>query len=92
MNIDREAVLHLAKLARLDISAAEADALGEDLRQILGYVQQLDDLDIAPNQEAPILGRRADHINPNRCEGLIEKSASTEGRFVHVPKIVETDA
>lgn len=88
MNIDRDAVLHLAKLARLDISTSEADALGADLRQILGYVQQLDDVVASTEEDEPVLGRREDSINPNRCEGLIEKSAATEGGFVHVPKIV----
>ncbi len=89
MSIDRAAVLHLAKLARLDISSSEADALGTDLRQILDYVQQLDDVNpSSPEQQEPVLGRRPDNINPKRCDGLIEKSSATEGRFVRVPKIV----
>ncbi len=43
--IDRARVMHIAKLAALSLSDAEADALAEDLGKIVGYVEELDALD-----------------------------------------------
>jgi len=41
----RDTVLAVAKLARLELSDAAADALTQDLDKILGYVAKLDELD-----------------------------------------------
>ena len=43
--IDRALVLHVAKLASLSLSDAEADRLTGEVAKIVGYVAQLDALD-----------------------------------------------
>jgi aspartyl-tRNA(Asn)/glutamyl-tRNA(Gln) amidotransferase subunit C len=43
--IDRARVLHVAKLARVSLSDAEADAMTRELSRIVEYVAQLDELD-----------------------------------------------
>jgi aspartyl-tRNA(Asn)/glutamyl-tRNA(Gln) amidotransferase subunit C len=43
--ITRENVLHVAKLARLELAEAEIERLIKDLAQILGYVEKLSELD-----------------------------------------------
>ena len=45
MAITRENVLHVAKLARLELSEAEIDKMQRDLDGILEYVNQLSELD-----------------------------------------------
>src|SRR6187402_1257842 len=45
MTMTRDAVLAVAKLARLELSDAAAEALTKDLDKILGYVAKLDELD-----------------------------------------------
>jgi len=45
MAITRDNVLHVAKLARLELSEAEIDRMQRDLDQILQYVDQLSELD-----------------------------------------------
>ena len=45
MAITRENVLHVAKLARLELSEAEIDRMQRDLDGILEYVNQLSELD-----------------------------------------------
>jgi aspartyl-tRNA(Asn)/glutamyl-tRNA(Gln) amidotransferase subunit C len=45
--IDREKVLHVARLAALQLSDEEAQAMEADLEAILGYVAQLSELDLA---------------------------------------------
>ena len=45
MAITRETVLHVAKLARLELEEAEIDRMQRDLDGILEYVNQLSELD-----------------------------------------------
>ncbi|RYZ08873.1 MAG: Asp-tRNA(Asn)/Glu-tRNA(Gln) amidotransferase subunit GatC [Myxococcales bacterium] len=45
MAITRENVLHVAKLARLELTEAEIDVMQRDLDGILEYVNQLSELD-----------------------------------------------
>jgi aspartyl-tRNA(Asn)/glutamyl-tRNA(Gln) amidotransferase subunit C len=42
--ITRETVLHVARLARLELSSAELESMQESLAKILGYVEQLGEL------------------------------------------------
>lgn len=43
--ISRDDVLRLAQLSRLQLSDDEVDVLATDITNILGYVEQLDELD-----------------------------------------------
>jgi aspartyl-tRNA(Asn)/glutamyl-tRNA(Gln) amidotransferase subunit C len=51
MAITRENVLHVAKLARLELSEAEIDRMQNDLGNILEYVNQLAELDTQSVEE-----------------------------------------
>jgi len=44
--LTREDVLKLARLARLSLSGEEADAFTKEISEILGYVEQLQSVDI----------------------------------------------
>ena len=44
--IDREQVLHVAKLARLKLSDAEVERMTGDLSNILEHVERMDELDL----------------------------------------------
>jgi aspartyl-tRNA(Asn)/glutamyl-tRNA(Gln) amidotransferase subunit C len=43
--VDRALVLHVAKLSSLSLSDAEADRFAGELAKIVGYVEQLDQVD-----------------------------------------------
>ena len=47
MGIDRETVLHVARLARLDLRADEVDRLTKELGAILDAVSKVAELDLA---------------------------------------------
>ena len=49
--IDRQQVLHVARLARLELSGEETERMSEELSHILGHVKKLSELDLA--QVAP---------------------------------------
>ncbi len=45
MNLTKEDVLHLAELARLELTADELEETEKDLHKILGYVERLQKID-----------------------------------------------
>ena len=45
MEIKREDIVHLADLSNFSLSDEEAEVLGRDLKEIIGYISQLDELD-----------------------------------------------
>ena len=47
MKLSREEIVHVAALARLDLSEHELETLPEDLSSILTYVEKLGELDTA---------------------------------------------
>ena len=47
MKITREQVRHVAALARLELSPQEEERIARELEAILGYVDKLNELDVA---------------------------------------------
>lgn len=46
MSIDRSEVLHVARLARLQLTDEEADRMVDELSSILGHIEQITALDL----------------------------------------------
>lgn len=88
-------VKYVAHLARLSLTPEEERKLGEQLSQVLGYVEKLKEVDVSgvePMAHAfPLVNVfRADEVRPSlsREEALRNAPAQANGLFV-VPKIVE---
>ena len=47
MDIKREDILHLANLSEFTLTESEVNSLGKDLKDIIKYISQLDQLDTA---------------------------------------------
>ena len=47
MEIKREDIIHLAELSDFSLAEEEIDKLGADLRGIIKYISQLDELDVS---------------------------------------------
>ena len=93
--ISRDDVLHLAQLSRLQLSEDEVDSLAEDITNILGYVEQLDELDtenIEPTYQVTGLDSvwRDDEINTNDVskDALLALSPDKADNQVKVPKVL----
>jgi aspartyl-tRNA(Asn)/glutamyl-tRNA(Gln) amidotransferase subunit C len=95
MAITREEVLHVARLARLSMSLAEADKMKEQLGNILSHIRQLDSLDTAdvvPTSHAVEMGTplRDDSVHPfEEKEKILKNAPDREGDFFRVPRIIE---
>jgi aspartyl-tRNA(Asn)/glutamyl-tRNA(Gln) amidotransferase subunit C len=53
VTIDRARVMHVAKLAALSLSDAEADKLADELRAIVAFIDSLDELDALDTTDVP---------------------------------------
>lgn len=47
MQLDRQQVAHVARLARIQLNEVDLQRLTGDLAQIIAYIEQLDELDTA---------------------------------------------
>lgn len=90
-----EEVEHVANLARLTFTEAEKEKLAEQLAEILGYIEQLNELDtedVEPTSHAiPVKNVvRPDVVSPSltQDEALSNAPSNVDGLF-EVPKIVE---
>jgi aspartyl-tRNA(Asn)/glutamyl-tRNA(Gln) amidotransferase subunit C len=95
MTIDREAVDHVARLARLDLSEEERERMKEELTQILEHVERIQNLDldgVEPTSHTVPLANvlRPDEIGPSLPQDVALANApeAEDGRF-RVPRIVE---
>ena len=95
MALDKAAVAGIATLARIRLSDSELEPLASELSRILGWVEQLNEVDtsdIAPmaSAAAASLPMRDDAVTEGGCRDAILGNAPRPTRgFFTVPKVVE---
>ena len=95
MSVDTATVRHIAKLARLQMSDAEVEALVPELNNILGWVEQLGEVDT--NGIEPLatvidqkLRLREDVIDDgNVRDKVLANAPDAQHGFFAVPKVIE---
>ncbi len=94
MKITREEVQHVAKLARLELSAAEVERMTGQLDAILSYVAKLDELDtkgvaVTTHTQAVVNAFREDEVRPSlpRDRALANGPDQNDEAFV-VPRVI----
>ena len=95
MSLDKATVARIAALARIEVPAGQEERLAGELSQILGWIEQLGEVDtdgVEPMRSVmPILAHwREDEVTDGRRPDDVLKNApkSHDGYFV-VPKVVE---
>lgn len=95
MSLDRAAVDHVARLARLALTEAERDRMQAELTQILGHAEKIQQLDldgVPPTSHSLPLSNvlRPDVVKPSLPpeEALANAPEEEDGRF-RVPRIIE---
>lgn len=95
MRIDKDLLDYLSKLARLKLKPEETQALTEQLTKILGYVEQLNQLDVSKIEplvhtleQANIF--RADKNRSSLAKDKVLGNAPDKDKgFFKVPKVIE---
>jgi len=95
MSIDKATVAKIARLARIRIPDDEQERLAGELSNILGWVEQLAEVDTADVRPmtsvvdtVPVL--RADKVTDGDCRDDVTANAPSPAHgFFTVPKVVE---
>lgn len=93
--INREQVIHVSELARIELTDAELQQLETDLSNILAYVDKLNQLDTAAVEPTFQVGDpgtpwRDDTVtNQPDPDAMLQNAPAREGRFFKVPKIID---
>jgi aspartyl-tRNA(Asn)/glutamyl-tRNA(Gln) amidotransferase subunit C len=95
MSVDTKTVRHIARLARIAVSDEEVEALAPELSNILGWIEQLQEVDVAgvapmtaviPNH----LRLRDDIVNDGGVrDDVLANAPVPEHGFFAVPKVIE---
>ncbi|MDZ7587833.1 MAG: Asp-tRNA(Asn)/Glu-tRNA(Gln) amidotransferase subunit GatC [Parasphingorhabdus sp.] len=95
MSVDRDVVKKIAKLSRIAVSEAEVDALLPELNNILGWIDQLSQVDcsgvepmtaVIPNH----LRLREDVVTDGGVrDAILLNAPAAEHGFFGVPKVIE---
>lgn len=93
-NIRKEDIEHLAELARIDLAAAEENRILKDAEAILGYFEELNQVDtdgIPPMAGATELINITDEdaVNPEFIQKGIESFPESEKGCLKVPGVMK---
>jgi aspartyl-tRNA(Asn)/glutamyl-tRNA(Gln) amidotransferase subunit C len=93
--ISLEQVRHVARLARLELTAAEEERMQADLSAILDHVAKLEELDtsaVEPTAQVAEAGTPfRDDVVTNRpaAEEILANAPARQGTLFKVPRIIE---
>jgi aspartyl-tRNA(Asn)/glutamyl-tRNA(Gln) amidotransferase subunit C len=95
MSVDAATVRHIARLARIAVKEDEVEALKGELNDMLAFVEQLREVDIAGVEPmtsvTPMaLKQRQDRVTDgNIADDVMRNAPASENHFFLVPKVVE---
>ncbi|GAA5106879.1 Asp-tRNA(Asn)/Glu-tRNA(Gln) amidotransferase subunit GatC [Bartonella jaculi] len=95
MSVDQETVKRVAHLARIAIHDDEAERMAKELNVILGFVEQLSEVDVSGIEPLTsvmpmALRMREDHVTDgDKAADVVANAPVTEENFFLVSKIVE---
>lgn len=95
MSVDIETVKRVAKLARIAVDDEDAERMTGELNAILGFVEQLGEVDIEGVEPMtsviPIaMKKREDAVTDgDRADDIVANAPASHENFFVVPKVVE---
>jgi aspartyl-tRNA(Asn)/glutamyl-tRNA(Gln) amidotransferase subunit C len=95
MSVDAATVRHIARLARIAVSDEEVSALAPELSNILGWIEQLGEVDVSGVQPMTAvipnhLRLRDDVVTDGGIrDAVLANAPNAEHGFFAVPKVIE---
>ena len=95
----KEEVIHLAKLARIELSDTELQKFTKEMSAILTYVSSIKEMVGNEVVEGPTVGDRFNVFRPDvvsnepnsTTKEILAEMPETEGRFLVVKKILQSE-
>ena len=95
MSVDTSTVRRVAKLARIAVSDDDVAAMESELNAILGFVEQLSEVDVTGVEPMTsvipmAMKKREDRVTDGeKADDIIANAPASEDHFFMVPKVVE---
>ena len=95
MSVDIDTVKRVAKLSRIAITEERAASMQEELNAILGFVEQLSEVDVEGVEPMTsvvdmTMRKRQDEVNDgSKAADIVANAPVSEDNFFMVPKVVE---
>lgn len=95
MSVDLQTVKRVARLARIAVSEEDAGRMAGELNTILGFVEQLNEVDVTGIEPmtsvTPMAMKERQDIvtDGNKAADIVANAPATEENFFLVPKVVE---
>ncbi len=95
MSVDLATVKRVARLARIAVSEDEAERMVGELNGILGFVEQLGEVDVSGVEPMTsvtpmVMRKRADEVTDGgKADDIVANAPATDRNFFLVPKVVE---
>jgi aspartyl-tRNA(Asn)/glutamyl-tRNA(Gln) amidotransferase subunit C len=95
MSVDLATVKRVARLARIAVTEDEANRMVGELNGILGFVEQLSEVDVAGIEPmtsvTPMdMRKRQDAVTDgDKADDIVANAPATDHNFFLVPKVVE---
>jgi aspartyl-tRNA(Asn)/glutamyl-tRNA(Gln) amidotransferase subunit C len=95
MSVDTATVRHIAKLARIAVTDAEAEALVPELNNILGWIEQLSEVDTEGVEPLTAVIDQKLRLRPDAVtvddirDEVLANAPDAQHGFFAVPKVIE---
>ena len=97
MLLSKQKIQHIAKLARLDLTAAELEKYGGQLSGVLDYIDQLKEVDVSGVEPTAQVTGLANVLREDKVEDwekeeielALKDAPEKEGRFIKVKRVIE---
>ena len=95
MEIDRDLVVYLEKLGRIELSEEQREETQKDLKAILGYMDTLNELDtdgvLAQSHSFPVKNIFREDVvtSVQQVENILKNAPEKSDEYIIVPKTVD---
>jgi len=97
MQLSKQEIQHIAKLARLELTDAELEKYGGQLSAVLSYIDQLKEVNVkGVEPTAQVTGLenvlredKVENWNSDEIEEALKDAPEREGRFIKVKRVIE---
>jgi len=95
MSVDLQTVKRVARLARIAVSEEDAERMTGELNAILGFVEQLNEVDVSgvePMTSVTPMAMKKRHdkvTDGDDAEAVLQNAPASEDHYFLVPKVIE---